>query len=690
MVDVDMYLDMPTIMSKYPRVYMLSTFQPTKVADKGANYDFTFDEHNNVTYSVSGGDKYNHPVWNYANDVLLVSNPTDYLGLGLNWNTVIYSVERRQYDPHHQIILLVPIMIISSPLYPVTIWLQGTPLQELKLVIHKDGIHFLRMDIMTQEGRKRSTGIANNYHCATVDADIDDTIASQVRISTTSITPHQIMSIVQSHDTSVCSILTEYHRRKIAYTADCVTPCEKSVNRYQFAPAKYDPNAKPNLIAFMSPIIPGLYSPDSCLNNEKRAVEGRVEEIKNSTITITAEIMRYINEFACEVVKIPHQLAPVSQDAVFDKQHRPAQRAILHRAALSSDLVEPNRKIESFIKAEPYPDVKDPRIISTIPGITKLSYSAYTYAFADLLRKEDWYAFGKTPLQIATRVADICTDAEFIHNTDFARFDGRVSNVLRSLERVIMLRAFAQEYHTDLAELMLSQYGQRAITKHGHKYNTDFTRASGSPETADFNSEDNAFVAYIAFRRTQVNGKYLTPSEAYAKLGVYGGDDGVTADVDSLIYQKAASDVGQKMEVDTINRGDTGVSFLSRFYTPYVWFGSMDSICDIRRQLVKLHTTVSLPPHVSAMQKLGEKLSGYYQMDKNTPILGELIATFARVHPREFKLGIQDEDSKRKVANYYVMNYDQSAQYPNEDGCYWMDQYKHKWFPNFDFDLFRA
>jgi hypothetical protein len=686
-IDSDMYLDMPNMLARYPRVYMLSTFQPTAVAAQESNYDFTFDENNIVHYSVSGGATYVHQVWNYNKDDIMVTTPGDTFGFGLWWKTTIYNIERRQYQDHHQILLLTPLRTINSPIFSLTYWLKSNNLTRLEVVV--PGTKFMRMDVITQSGRMRSTGIVNTYQCATIRVTDDDTLASQARLGTTALTPHQVKTFIQHTDVGVCSILTEFHRLKIKYDPQCVTPVSETINRYQFDPKNFDPDAKALMVPFMSNIISGCYVPDRSVNNEKRAVDGRVKEIKNKPIEITSQMTRYINEFSELLFPEAGILHPMDQDTVFAKQHRPTQRNILNKATLRTDLVDEDRPIESFLKAEPYGDVKDPRIISTIPGVTKLSYSMYAYSYAEHLRTQPWYAFGKTPLVIANRVADICRNAQSVYNTDFARFDGRVSNVLRALERVIMMRGFNKVYHTDLAELMLSQYGQRAVTKYGIKYFTDFTRASGSPETADMNSTDNAFVAYIALRSCRINGEFMSPKQAFEALGIYGGDDGLTSDIDEDTYKSAASSVGQSLDIQEVSRGNLGVTFLSRYYSPFVWEGALDSMCDLRRQLSKLHVTVSLPSNVSALEKLAEKLRGYAVMDSNTPIIGELISKFRTFYPNIYGTGIRDQEAKRLVANFYS-NFEINEQYPNENYCSWMESLQNIWFPDFDHDLLNS
>ena len=171
----------------------------------------------------------------------------------------------------------------------------------------------------------------------------------------------------------------------------------------------------------------------------------------------------------------------------------------------------------------------DPRAISQIEGPVKLAYSQFIYALSDALKGFEWYAFGKTPRKIAERIAQLCFRAEsHADNTDYSRQDGRVNEVVRLFERMLMLALFHPSFHVEMLKLMRSQTGLRARTTFGVKYDTGYARASGSPETSAFNTILNAFIAYLAFRMTRVDGRYLKPEEAWARLGIYGGDDSLT------------------------------------------------------------------------------------------------------------------------------------------------------------------
>jgi len=568
LIDTDMYIDMPSLIAAYPRTYMISTFQPTAAAQQNGEFAFTFDEDDTVTYTVSGGAKYVHPVWNYAGDILKTSARSE---SGLWVQTTFYNVDRRQIGDHHQIVCLTPMRTFSSFLLDMSYLLSGDKLERLK--VHDRG--FSRLEIKTQEGIKVSTAESGRYACATITRVEDDTLNSMARMGKTELSLAQVKQTINCMD-NVASVLVNYHRQLKAYTPDKVYLASESVWNYQFDPVSFDPDAKPSVTPFMSPILDECYAPARSKANDLATINGRLIEVApKGDLEITEQMMRFMNEFASFVV--PEEQTgtgvPVSIDEVFARQTRPSQQNILN-AAIQSPVVMSEEPVKSFQKAECYSEIKDPRNISTIPGENKLGYSQYLYAFSDtVMKRMPWYAFGKTPRTVADKVTSICTNAKMAVNTDLSRFDGRVSNILRSLERIIMMRWCNEKYKEECLKRMLSQFNQKGVTKFGVKYETLFSRLSGSPETAAFNSLDNAFMAFCALRRTRINGAFPTPEHAWNSLGVYGGDDGLTADVNPEAYVAACAEVGQKLDIEVIHRGERGITFLSRIYSPpcLVW-----------------------------------------------------------------------------------------------------------------------
>jgi len=500
-----------------------------------------------------------------------------------------------------------------------------------------------------------------------------------------------VLSYIEGDDLAArkvqASALLAYHRGiapEVKPGEAVVFPVEKSVRNYDFGVVSFNPESKQTLLAFMSPIIHGAFSPLLSASNEEACISGRITNLvhKRGELTLTEFLNRVMNEFVDLLLPEKHVMEPVDLDEVYERQNRPTQRQILDASMPN----EPERIIKSFIKKEAYQEPKEPRPISTINGVDKRDYSSYIYPLADHIKSMDWYAFGKTPVNIANRITEVLSEASSAVNTDFSRFDGRVSELLRDLERRVLIAAFRSCYAHVISELHSSQFNQPAIGTLGTRYNTGYARASGSPETAAFNSIANAFVAYLTFRMTRLNGGFITPSEAWKRLGLYGGDDGLTADVDPATYSKASSLLGLKLDVELINRGCEGISFLSRMYGPHVWYGDANSCSDLPRQLSKIHTTVQLPPNVSSLDKLLEKARAFYLTDANTPILGEFVSRIISLHGK----CIEMQDSTARMRSWNSL-FPKDVQYPNIDHD-WMEAYAERALGKFgfDFELFRS
>jgi hypothetical protein len=245
----------------------------------------------------------------------------------------------------------------------------------------------------------------------------------------------------------------------------------------------------------------------------------------------------------------------------------------------------------------------------------KAIYSTMCMGLNKMLKQFDWYAFGKQPSQIAERVRDIASDAEYIVKTDYTRWDGTVSPAIRALEKMVWERfnPDAIPWHA-----LQSKQPMRLGSKKVKNYSN---RLSGSPETACLNSIMNAFVAYCHLRNQQ-----LSPLDAWRALGVYGGDDGITVISDPAEksdYENLAASFGLKLKCEVVKSGETGVEFLSRIYCSQVWSGHTCNTATLCRACAKLHLAVNA--NLTAKQKViryGEKAFAYYLSDRNTPGLG--------------------------------------------------------------------
>jgi hypothetical protein len=193
---------------------------------------------------------------------------------------------------------------------------------------------------------------------------------------------------------------------------------------------------------------------------------------------------------------------------------------------------------------------------------------------------------------------------------------------------------------------------------------------------------------------TRQDGVFLQADEAWNQLGIYGGDDGLTADIDPIVYRKAAETIGQDLTIEPVKRGDAGISFLSRIYSPHVWDGDDNSCCDVKRTLCKLHVTVQLAQRVTPAMKLLEKARSFFLSDQHTPIVGPLADRVLTI----FHGDLTDEKNRASALTHdeltapirmWLARYPKEVQYKNEPAD-WMLEHVEKSMPEFDFKKFTS
>jgi len=190
------------------------------------------------------------------------------------------------------------------------------------------------------------------------------------------------------------------------------------------------------------------------------------------------------------------------------------------------------------------------------------------------------------------------------------------------------------------------------------------------------------FVLIWPYVKLHVEEFFVEADEAYRRLGIYGGDDGLTADVVVEVYKNAARMIGQDLTAEPITRGSFGVKFLARMYSPHVWDGDDVTCCDIPRQLGKLHVTVKMSLNVTAKEKLLEKVRCYLLSDSNTPIIGDFCRRVAELHGTKIVA-----NEKTAVLVSWLSHCDLDKQYKNTNAT-WMNEYVVDSLPNFNYFAF--
>nr|AHA86934.1 gp1 [Betegovirus SF] len=680
LVDVDQYFDMPYLLANDPAVYLLYTFQPHKAASTCLDYSFTFDADGRVNYQVNGGGSFRHHVWNYAKDVFTVERTM----FGVPISTTTYLIDRRLTSENHELILLTPTCTVDFPFAFLLSQLGSNPLLRLNPIVG----NFIRLDVRGVE-LLTSTARISEYVCCTIPRVADDRVSEINRLTKHDLSPASVESAItplpiEPEDTTyyreMAVVLCSFYRECTERKRDSVNPPNRDVLRVQHG--RYDPEAPETMLPFMSPLLVGAYSFDKTSDNEKQTFVGRVvEPVNNKTTTPLME--RCMNEFVDKMFPNKHLLVPADLDCVKEHQHKPGQIAKIIEATTNPTVI---RYISSFLKSETYQKAGNPRNISTSDATDKVNYSMFTYPLAEYLKTFSWYAFGDTPHNTSLRLCAILGIVDFASFTDFSTFDGTIGQPSRTLEERILLNAYPSCYHAQLIGLHRGTYGKMSIGKFGNRVAALLGRGSGYPDTSIMNTINNAFTMYLAFRMTRgPDGNFLDADEAWARLCKYclfAGDDGQSGNLRKEAIKKAADLMGFVVKVEEIQRGQRGVNFLARFYSPDVWFGSPNSMCDLKRQLSKFHTSLVLPPQITPAQKLKEKAMSYVLTDANTPIIG----VFCK---RAVELTQHAKATGYNIGQFNTTRFeDAESQYPNSNDSNWMEAELRIQLPEFDHDRF--
>jgi len=677
LVDVDQYLDMHAFLNNNPfNPVAIYTLQPKTVARNDLEYSFTFDRNNNCHNSIQGGAKFVQKIWNYQEDNIYTWTASYNAG----FRARSYNVVRKRISNDRELVYLVPVAEWSGLLNLLLFHLfyEGQALGRYVVYDAATGMNILR--VQGDDGLAISIADPGSYNATSALANELDNLHTVAQLSSLPITAAQAKQhLASSNPADVIAAVKYVRSAKLAakptvttaFPPRNVVPTNESVRQYT-VDTNTDHTEKKTLTPFMQPFVHECYTTARTKADESYGLSERVTKIAVPELPLTPFLVQVIGEFAEHLIPVAHVLHPTPYDEVWERQNRPTQRRLITAAEFD---ISAKPITTTFIKAEAYPEPKPARNISTIPTLTKITYSQYVYALTEgVLYQQDWYAFGRNPDDIATRVAEICQRSDEIALTDFSRFDGRVSNVLRHVEKTVLMRAFHTSYHEDLIELHDKQYNCKGFAAQGTVYQTLYSRLSGSPETAAANSIDNAFVAYLEKRLARSDGVQHTPLAAWKTLGIYGGDDGLSSGVDKDCLMRAARMVGASIKYDAVRRGETGITFLARKYSPDVWHGARDNMLDLPRQLSKFHATPNLPSNVTPFDKLVQKTMSFGFTDRDTPGILEYVTLVDYVARRKKHLMVPPPESPLHTLTSWAAWFGTTNQYRQncDTGIEWM------------------
>jgi hypothetical protein len=355
---------------------------------------------------------------------------------------------------------------------------------------------------------------------------------------------------------------------------------------------------------------------------DTRILSARTDE-KPIPRAVRRRYTRYMDEYVeKEFGAVKDTLSPLDCEEVDEMMTKASQHADYDQVI---DFLHHNfTHVKAFVKKEATSKPsKHPHLIQPVSKEHKVLYSRYILAASKVLKGKDWYAFGKSPKEIADRVHMLACEAENLTITDYKQWDSSIKEFMNELK----IRGFKSLFHPahkdEIERLIRSENNIDAKLPLGTKFSTATMVLSGSPATAFGNSFMNGFTSFCAFRESGVAAKDI-------KLGIYGGDDGMNLNLDPKWLRKVADDLGLTVDVEASQAPDLPITFLARTYVnPKQGPGSC---CDARRALGKLHLTTA-PVDVPLAVVLARKAAAHLITDSKTPLIGDLARLLQRSEP---------------------------------------------------------
>jgi len=635
--DVDYYADMNRWLMHWKPILMY-TLVPKTLTHRDNEFAYYVDTNGILEYHVNGGASYQHPLWHYKGDTVVV--------IDMYGAMCIFDVEQREVegDPHHRLIWLLPKARISyiGWIFDPSKW-QNLFLQRLK--VRNGNLDYL-WDPVTDQMSVRGPG--ERYS-----VEIDGLLF------------HSIKARLANKDTPVRTSDIErmlgvggYEKEKVRFAPlllNCwdftyLTPNILTTGQYQTnfsaLPRQrqvYTEDAQQVGRAVTNPIVtnPALFAAKGH-NADQSCIEGRVNKPRNNV-----DPGRKYYDYAREFVKlvVPDSIAgtgtPLDSAEVAEKQNGKLQKARF-KDAIHGMSTMVNNQLKAFIKTEPYAAVNDPRNITTMSPELTINMSAYTIALATYLKKFKWYGVGKAPKKTIKRMRELAQLAgEFgLVPSDYGRFDGTVSRFLQEqVTLAIGLRWLNEEHRPAYKNYHQQVFKTKAVTAEGIKYDAGTGTRSGSPLTS-FNTLKAAYISYSALRN-----QGHSSLESFEKLGINLGDDGNTPNWLGTYYEaliQASKDLGMNCESVVVPMGDP-VPFAGRYFAD-PWHND-ETFQDPIRTITKLH--LSGNKGLTQEQAACNRAHGYLSTDSLTPIIGTYCERVLELCGNlRFKAGTHEEQFK--------------------------------------------
>lgn len=618
MVDVDYYVDLRRELRGQAAI--LYTFVPNSPAGSTADGIYCTNIDNTIDMTINGGGRYRHPLWDFDTDHLVVDHA---------FYSVFYLVEQIRVSDDRRIVYLNPVRVVNGPFarllpgkrlcrrqlsYPGVAFTRFTKTKDDTTICYYSISKYGEYQSCTITSSTFSTAFIRTVECKEPNLGQIERVFNHAKVDS---------------PLECAALFFDAYRRCPAIFGErppIITSCIDK-HTYQAVGPLVTEDGKPSMRAVWPGYCDNTYSPAKSFNNDNACIAGRIIEPRNKHAPLPPMYFVYFREFVEHLVQ-PNSvgtLAPLSYDEMLTKFHRPTQRAQVEQVKTTMNMTNP--RVRSFQKAEAYPKITHPRNISTLPIDHNFELGQFIYPFSQhILKKTDWYAFGKTPAEISDSLYAKAQGEEYATNTDADKLDGSVRREFRELLLVLLMRAFPASYHMIIRNRMEKEMDIKASTAFGVRYDTGATNVSGSSDTAVLNSVINAYINYCAYRH------HYESNVAYRKLGIYGGDDGSSFGLPMNTLVRTAAKFGISFRGEEIRPGSP-MPFLGRVYLdPWT---TNESMCDVLRQFRKLHLTAS-PKTTPDILALLRKASGLIQTDPKTPLISNWALAVIRISTKHF------------------------------------------------------
>jgi len=640
MTDVDYYVNIKSYLTGH--YVLMYTFVPTDVAGSTTNGTYRVINGNQIETHITGGGHYVHPVWDYETDHLVVDHW---------WGSSFYLIEQKSISDDRRIVFLNPIRNVYGPIA----WLiPGYRCRYRRLTY--DNIAYIKStSVGSQPIVKHSFALTDSHTSATIEDKV--LVAIQARLQhVAKPTMSDVERIIRIDDTKDAHVLAGILFNVMLHPILGQLVANHNhypITRYESGDNGYLPlgplvteDGRPAMRKITAPFMLNAAHPMRSENSDRACIKGRITDVKNPVKSVPPSYFRWVDEFASMLVpdEIANTLCPEGYDYLYDQWNRPIQRTMLDKVKHVLYFEKP-WAVKSFQKAEMYAKITYPRNISTLPTGHNARGGQFAYVFSKYILKDcHWYAFGKHPSTISHNLHDKVRRSTKVIPTDLTKLDGSCGFFHTHIVKTCAIRAFAIPYKNELSRLMDREAHARGFTNHGICYEAEDNTLSGSSWTSARNSLANAACVYIALRQSG-----LDPKQAYAALGIYGGDDGITCDIDENLLTKVFAKTGLVLKAEVLHQGNP-VPFLGRYFIdPWTL---PDSVADVPRQLRKLHMTAT-PDSVPTPVVLRRRAEAILVTDSNTPVLSNWARAILRIVAPNERDKIRYEHYLKRDLNYW-------------------------------------